>query len=322
MNKSQPHSRVAQEAGTIDILVNNVWGGYERMMEDGVFTWSKPFWEQPLWRWDAMFDAGVRAHYYASQLAARSMVGRRRGLIVNISFWAAQKHIGNVAYGVSKAATDKMTADMATELLRALRHHLRDDSVHAGGSQADPAEECEQKRQHAPDSQLHAGALLHGLYIVYRHRSIGAPDGFANQPGGGYSGTVMPDLAAELQRIYDNEINVRAFWFWCGGFTVQLGDQMNGYEAEETVGSVAEILPWLQAAIAHFYPSSAYARSLDSEIRQRGAEAIFRPPRVGLSVRCPHWGSPNAAASMFDQVDIFVCNHCGQSVEVPRPRPQ
>jgi len=35
---------------------------------------------------------------------------------VSISFWSAQKHIGNVAYGVSKAATDKMTADMATEL--------------------------------------------------------------------------------------------------------------------------------------------------------------------------------------------------------------
>jgi len=35
---------------------------------------------------------------------------------VNISSWAAQKHVGNVAYGVSKAATDKMTADMATEL--------------------------------------------------------------------------------------------------------------------------------------------------------------------------------------------------------------
>jgi dehydrogenase/reductase SDR family protein 1 len=108
--------RVARETPGIDILVNNVWGGYERMVEDGVFTWGKPFWEQPLWRWDAMFSAGVRAHYYASQLAARSMVARRRGLIVNISFWAAQKHIGNVAYGVSKAATDKMTADMAFEL--------------------------------------------------------------------------------------------------------------------------------------------------------------------------------------------------------------
>jgi dehydrogenase/reductase SDR family protein 1 len=100
----------------IDILVNNVWGGYERMLEDGAFTWGKPFWEQPLWRWDAMFSAGVRAHYHASQLAARTMVARRRGLIVNISFWAAQKHVANVAYGVSKAATDKMTADTATEL--------------------------------------------------------------------------------------------------------------------------------------------------------------------------------------------------------------
>jgi NAD(P)-dependent dehydrogenase (short-subunit alcohol dehydrogenase family) len=108
--------RIAREGGDVDILVNNVWGGYERTVEDGVFTWTKPFWEQGLWRWDAMFCAGMRAHYHASQLAARSMVARQRGLIVNISFWAAQKHVGNVAYGVSKAATDKMTADMAVEL--------------------------------------------------------------------------------------------------------------------------------------------------------------------------------------------------------------
>jgi dehydrogenase/reductase SDR family protein 1 len=86
------------------------------MIENGQFTWTKPFWEQPLWRWDGMFGAGVRAHYRASQLAAPAMVAQRRGLIVNISFWAAQKHVGNVAYGVSKAATDKLTADMAHEL--------------------------------------------------------------------------------------------------------------------------------------------------------------------------------------------------------------
>ena len=42
-------------------------------------------------------------------------------MIVNISFWAAQRYVGNVAYGVSKAATDKMTADMA--------HELRDQNV-------------------------------------------------------------------------------------------------------------------------------------------------------------------------------------------------
>jgi len=108
--------RIADEQGRLDILVNNVWGGYENMLENGEFTWSRPFWRQPLWRWDAMFQAGARAHYFASQLAAQVMVPQHSGLIVNISFWAAQKHIGNVAYGVSKAATDKLTADMAVEL--------------------------------------------------------------------------------------------------------------------------------------------------------------------------------------------------------------
>jgi dehydrogenase/reductase SDR family member 1 len=108
--------RIADEQERLDILVNNVWGGYENMIENGAFTWTRPFWQQPLWRWDAMFQAGVRAHYAASQLGAAMMVTQRSGLIVNISFWAAQKYVGNVAYGVSKAATDKMTADMSREL--------------------------------------------------------------------------------------------------------------------------------------------------------------------------------------------------------------
>src|SRR5213076_66069 len=59
-------SRVLGEHGCIDVLVNNVWGGYERMVENGAFTWMLPFWQQPLWRWDAMFAAGVRAHYAAA----------------------------------------------------------------------------------------------------------------------------------------------------------------------------------------------------------------------------------------------------------------
>lgn len=108
--------RVVDEQGRLDVLVNNVWGGYENMFENGEFTWALPFWKQPLRRWDSMFAAGVRAHYVAAAYAARTMVERRDGLIVNVSFWAARKHLGNVAYGVSKAATDKMTADMAHEL--------------------------------------------------------------------------------------------------------------------------------------------------------------------------------------------------------------
>ncbi|PPD58554.1 SDR family NAD(P)-dependent oxidoreductase [Dehalogenimonas etheniformans] len=108
--------RIFAEQEHLDILVNNVWGGYEGMAENGKFTWSLPFWEQPLSRWDKMFQAGVRAHYVAGVLAARDMVRRKRGLIINISFWSAQKLIGNVPYGVAKAATDKLTVYMAQEL--------------------------------------------------------------------------------------------------------------------------------------------------------------------------------------------------------------
>jgi NAD(P)-dependent dehydrogenase (short-subunit alcohol dehydrogenase family) len=96
--------------------VNSAWGGYERMVENGRFTWGVPFWEQPRWRWDAMLGAGVRAAFVASQLAARSMIDARGGLIVNISHWAAQKRIANVLYGIAKVATDKLTSDTAQEL--------------------------------------------------------------------------------------------------------------------------------------------------------------------------------------------------------------
>jgi NAD(P)-dependent dehydrogenase (short-subunit alcohol dehydrogenase family) len=41
---------IVDGGGGIDILVNNVWGGYDRMMDGGEFTWPRRFWEQPLWR--------------------------------------------------------------------------------------------------------------------------------------------------------------------------------------------------------------------------------------------------------------------------------
>lgn len=112
--------RVFQQIGDscdgLDLLVNSAWGGYERMVEHGQFTWGLPFWQQPAHRWTSMMDAGVGAAFFASAHAAKQMVARRSGLIVNISFWAAQKYVGNSIYGIAKAATDKMSSDMAYEL--------------------------------------------------------------------------------------------------------------------------------------------------------------------------------------------------------------
>ncbi|RUM18049.1 SDR family NAD(P)-dependent oxidoreductase [Rhizobium vallis] len=111
--------RLAEEirAGNrLDILVNNAWPGYENMVEDGDFTWPRPFWEQPVFRWEAMIGTALRGAFMMSRALAPLMISARRGLIVNISFWAGQVYEGNTIYGIAKAAADKMAADFAHEL--------------------------------------------------------------------------------------------------------------------------------------------------------------------------------------------------------------
>ena len=50
--------RVRAEQGQLDLLVNNVWGGYEGQP---MGLPRGPFWEQPRSQWETMFVAGVRA---------------------------------------------------------------------------------------------------------------------------------------------------------------------------------------------------------------------------------------------------------------------
>lgn len=115
--------RIQAEQNRLDILVNNVWGGYEHYTDGTEFWKEKGFWNMPIARWDAMFQSGVRAHYVASVFAAPIMITQKSGLIVNISFFAAQRNDRGVAYGVAKAASDRMATCMA--------HELRDHNVTA-----------------------------------------------------------------------------------------------------------------------------------------------------------------------------------------------
>ena len=69
------------------------------------------------------------------------------------------------------------------------------------------------------------------------------------------------DMEEELRKMYDSEINVDISWFWDNGIDVKLGDQMNGYDSEAQLKTIAEIIPWLQAQIAKHYPLSTYHRS-------------------------------------------------------------
>src|SRR4051812_746858 len=105
--------RVRAEHGQLDIVVNNVWAGYEG------YTFGipmGPFWEQPRGQWESMFVAGVRAHLMASQLAAPLMIIKPGGLIVSTVAWAYDEYLRNLFYDISKAAVIRMIRGMAHDL--------------------------------------------------------------------------------------------------------------------------------------------------------------------------------------------------------------
>lgn len=107
--------RVGTEQGRLDLLVNNVWGGYEH--PDCRPLTIAPFWQQPAAQWHGMFTAGVRAHLTAGRLAVPLMLPRRRGLIVSTTAnLDALPYLQNVFYDLSKHAISRLTWAMATEL--------------------------------------------------------------------------------------------------------------------------------------------------------------------------------------------------------------
>ena len=123
---------IEQREGRLDVLVNNAWGGYQRLRNRKAnpgFKWKDPFWQQPLALWDDMHTVGVRSNYIASVFATQIMQKQGHGLIVSISFYAGRRYYDNVPYGVSKAAVDRLAQDMAVELAP---HNVASVSLYPG----------------------------------------------------------------------------------------------------------------------------------------------------------------------------------------------
>ncbi|OBK61146.1 short-chain dehydrogenase [Mycobacterium colombiense] len=98
--------RIRDEQGRLDILVNNA-----AIIRDEMMGRTK-FWEEPLNVVDAL-DVGVRSSYVATVYAAPLMLPQRKGLVAFSSSSGSVHYAFGPAYGVPKAATDKMAADMA-----------------------------------------------------------------------------------------------------------------------------------------------------------------------------------------------------------------
>ena len=100
--------QIEREQGRLDILVNNAATIRDEMMG------RTKFWEEPLSVVDTL-NVGLRSSYVATVYAAPLMLPQRKGLVVFTSSSGAVHYAFGPAYGVPKAGTDKMAADMALD---------------------------------------------------------------------------------------------------------------------------------------------------------------------------------------------------------------
>jgi NAD(P)-dependent dehydrogenase (short-subunit alcohol dehydrogenase family) len=107
-------ARIRREAGRLDILVNDIWGG-ERLIE-----WHKPVWEHTLDRGLRMLRLAIDTHLITAHHALPLLIERPGGLLVEITDGTAEYNATHyrlsVFYDLAKLAPIRMAWAHAKDL--------------------------------------------------------------------------------------------------------------------------------------------------------------------------------------------------------------
>lgn len=102
--------RVRREHGTLDVLVNDIWGG------DALTEWGTPFWEMDAQKGIAMMRTAIETHLITSRHGVPLMVEKGRGLVVEITDGDIGRYRGSFYYDLVKNGVIRIAHAMHEEL--------------------------------------------------------------------------------------------------------------------------------------------------------------------------------------------------------------
>ena len=103
-------ARIREEAGRLDVLVNDLWGG------DPMIDWSAKVWQLDIPATRTLIDQALVSHLITARHALPLMIERKRGLVLEITDGLADGYRGQILYDLVKAAVLRLGYAMAWDL--------------------------------------------------------------------------------------------------------------------------------------------------------------------------------------------------------------
>src|SRR6185312_34093 len=102
--------RVKREAGGLDMLINDVWGG------DDLTQWGKPLWEHSLDDGLLMLQRGINSHIITSRFLGPLLFDRPNALLVEVTDGVGPSYRGNIYYDLVKSSVIRLAMALGYEM--------------------------------------------------------------------------------------------------------------------------------------------------------------------------------------------------------------
>lgn len=108
-------ARLFAEAGRLDVVVNNAWGGHDP--GHGEMAFVAPFWAQDLaGDWERMFTNGLRNHLLLARHVVPRMLPQKQGLFLTTTAWDRDRYSRLMMYDLAKNSLNRFAYALGEEL--------------------------------------------------------------------------------------------------------------------------------------------------------------------------------------------------------------